>query len=56
MLTGGVIEMKIDFGPGYRVYFTQRRAELVLLLIGGDKSTQQRDIETALELAKVWQS
>jgi putative addiction module killer protein len=55
-LTGGVIEMKIDFGPGYRVYFTQRGTELVLLLIGGDKATQQRDIETALELAKEWQS
>ena len=55
-LTGGVIEMKIDFGPGYRVYFTQRGTELVLLLIGGDKSTQQRDIESALELAQDWQS
>ena len=52
VLTGGVIEMKFDFGPGYRVYYTQRGAELVLLLIGGDKSTQQRDIEAALELAK----
>lgn len=52
VLTGGVVEMKIDFGPGYRVYFTRRGAALVLLLIGGDKSTQQRDIETALELAK----
>lgn len=52
VLTGGVVEMKIHFGPGYRVYYTQRGAELVLLLIGGDKSTQQRDIEAALELAK----
>lgn len=55
VLTGGVIEMKIDFGPGYRVYFTRRGTELVLLLIGGDKSTQQRDIEAALELAKEWE-
>ena len=54
MLSGGVVEMKIDFGPGYRVYFTQRGAELVLLLIGGDKTTQQHDIELALKLAKEW--
>ena len=54
VLSGGVIEMKIDFGPGYRVYFTQRGAELVLLLIGGDKTTQQHDIELALKLAKEW--
>lgn len=51
-LTDGVVEMKIDHGPGYRVYFTRRGAELVLLLIGGDKATQQRDIETAIRLAK----
>jgi len=52
VLAGGVVEMKIDFGPGYRVYYTKRGTELVLLLIGGDKSTQQRDIEAAIELAK----
>lgn len=52
VLTGGVVEMKIDYGPGYRVYYTQRGDRLVLLLIGGDKSTQQRDIDTALKLAK----
>lgn len=56
VLAGGIVEMKIDFGPGLRVYFTQRGTELVLLLIGGDKSTQQRDIEAALKLAKEWQS
>jgi putative addiction module killer protein len=55
VLTGGVVELKIDFGPGYRVYFTQRGAELVLLLAGGDKASQQRDIELALSLAKEWQ-
>ena len=55
-LTGGVVEMKFDFGPGLRVYFTQRGTELVLLLIGGDTSTQQQDIEAALRLAKEWQS
>ena len=56
VLTGGVVEMKIDFGPGYRVYFTQRGSALVLLLVGGDKTTQQRDIELALGLAKEWQA
>jgi putative addiction module killer protein len=52
VLKSGVVEMKIDFGPGYRVYFTQRGAELVLLLAGGDKSTQQHDVQLALRLAK----
>ena len=52
VLAGGVVEMKIDFGPGYRVYYTHRGNELVLLLVGGDKSTQQRDIEAAIELAR----
>jgi putative addiction module killer protein len=54
VLTGGVVEMKIDFGLGYRVYFTQRGADLVLLLVGGDKSNQQRDIDEAINLAKEW--
>ena len=48
----GVSEMRIDFGPGYRIYFTQRGLEIVLLLAGGNKSTQQKDIKTALELAR----
>ena len=52
MLTGGVCELKIDIGPGYRVYYTERGGELIILLAGGDKSTQQRDIRTALALAK----
>lgn len=43
----GVSELKIDHGPGYRVYFAMSGKTVVLLLIGGDKSTQQRDIETA---------
>lgn len=51
-LTGGVSELKIDFGPGYRVYYTERKGVLIVLLAGGDKSSQQRDIETALALAK----
>jgi putative addiction module killer protein len=48
----GVSEMRIDYGPGYRVYYTQRGRELVILLAGGDKSTQARDIKTALRLAR----
>jgi putative addiction module killer protein len=51
VLTGGVVEMKIDHGPGYRVYFTQRGIEIIVLLCGGDKRTQQADIKTALRLA-----
>lgn len=52
VLTGGVSELKIDFGPGYRVYYTERNGELIILLAGGDKSTQQQDIKMALALAK----
>jgi len=48
----GVSEMRIDFGPGYRVYFVQRGAVLVVLLCGGDKQTQARDIRTAKAMAK----
>jgi putative addiction module killer protein len=54
-LTDGVSELKIDFGPGYRVYYTQRGDRLLLLLAGGDKSTQQGDIELAIRLAKNFQ-
>jgi putative addiction module killer protein len=51
-LTEGVCELKIDFGPGYRVYYTERGGDLIVLLAGGDKSTQAQDIKTALALAK----
>lgn len=51
VLKGGVCEMKIDYGPGYRVYYTQRGDVLVVVLCGGDKSTQQQDIEAAQALA-----
>lgn len=48
----GVSELRIDYGPGYRVYFVQRGQELLILLAGGDKRTQEKDIKTALELAR----
>jgi len=50
-LAGGVSEIKIDFGPGYRIYFTERRDEIVILLCGGTKKTQDKDIEQARSLA-----
>ena len=51
-LTDGVCELKIDFGPGYRVYYTERAGVVVVLLAGGDKPSQQKDIKTAISLAK----
>ena len=48
----GVSEMRIHYGPGYRVYFVQRGIEIVILLAGGNKSTQSKDIKTALEIAR----
>jgi putative addiction module killer protein len=48
----GVSELRINYGPGYRVYFAQRGQTLVVLLAGGEKHTQDRDIKTALELAR----
>lgn len=51
-LTDGVSELKIDVGPGYSVYYTVRGSILLLLLVGGDKSTQQKDIAKAIQLAK----
>jgi putative addiction module killer protein len=48
----GISEMRIDYGPGYRVYFTRRGNEVVILLVGGDKSTQDTDIKNAQELAR----
>jgi putative addiction module killer protein len=48
----GVSELRIDFGPGYRVYFTLRGREIVILLAGGDNFSQSKDIKTALRLAK----
>lgn len=48
----GVSEMRIDYGPGYRVYFKRVGREIVILLAGGDKRTQSADIKTALRLAR----
>ena len=54
-LAEGVSELKVDFGPGYRVYYAQRGSRLLLLLAGGDKSTQQKDIAKAIYLAENFQ-
>jgi putative addiction module killer protein len=51
---GGVSELKIDYGPGYRVYFARIGSEVVLLLCGGDKRRQDRDIAEAQSLLAQW--
>lgn len=53
---GGVSELRIDYGPGYRVHFAQRGQALILLLCGGDKSTQSNDISTAQRIVTEWRS
>lgn len=50
----GISEMRIDHGPGYRLYFIQSGPVIVVLLAGGDKSTQDADIKRAIEIAKEW--
>lgn len=50
----GVSELRVDVGPGYRVYYQQRGDVLIVLLCGGDKSSQKKDIEKAHEIAKEW--
>lgn len=54
MVRPHVVEVRFHFGPGYRVYLTQEGKTLVVLLLGGDKSTQSEDIDRAEELAKRW--
>ena len=53
-LQGGLCELKIDAGPGYRVYYTLRHNTLILLLCGGDKSSQPDDIKHAMQIASQW--
>ncbi len=50
----GVSELRIHYGPGYRVYFQKRDNTIIVLLCGGDKSTQAKDIKTAKQLAQAW--
>ncbi len=52
---GGVSELRIDYGPGYRVYFLQRGSVFVVVLAGGDKRTQHADIKTAQRVAAEWE-
>ena len=52
---GDISEMRIDCGPGYRVYYKDTGKEIIILLCGGDKSTQQEDIEKAREIAKCYE-
>ena len=50
----GISEMRVDYGPGYRVYFMRRGAVIVVVLCGGDKRAQDRDIKTAKRIAAEW--
>lgn len=52
----GVREARIDYGPGYRIYYIHRAEKLVVLLMGGDKSSQDRDIRRAIQIAAAWDS
>lgn len=51
---GGISELRIDYGPGYRVYFMKRGPLVIVLLAGGDKRTQQADIRRAITIARDW--
>ena len=54
VLRDGISELRIDHGPGYRVYFTRRGSVLIVILAGGDKRTQDADIEQAIAIASEW--
>lgn len=54
ILGGGLMEARVDYGPGYRVYFVHRGGSIVVLLCGGDKRSQQRDIKRARELVETY--
>lgn len=55
-LKNGINELKIDYGPGYRVYYTFKGKTLILLLCGGDKSSQSKDVRLATEIAACWET
>ena len=55
-LRESVHELRVDHGPGYRVYFTMREKTVVMLLVGGSKDTQNKDIERAIQIAEAWRS
>lgn len=55
-LQAGICELKVDYGPGYRIYYAFKNQTLVLLLCGGDKSSQQDDIKLATQISKQWDS
>ena len=54
-LSAGISELKVDTGPGYRIYYTEQGERLIILLAGGDKATQRQDIQAAIALAKALQ-
>lgn len=56
VLGDGLSELRVDFGPGYRVYYMQRGSEIILLMLGGDKSTQRQDIQVATMLMQEYRS